>query len=154
MIYEPREDSELLLKHIKTFAKGSVLDMGTGSGILAEEAAKFASKIVAVDIDDVVVAFCKKKFPHIECYKSNLFEKVIGKFDCIIFNPPYLPVGNHLKVDGVVLLLFSTFTNKQKVEDLICENGFVFEPVDSKPIPWETLYVYALRKKIEDVEEF
>jgi len=32
-IYDPREDSFLLQKQIKNYAKGIVLDMGTGSGI-------------------------------------------------------------------------------------------------------------------------
>ena len=39
-VYEPREDSLMLADYIKNYAKGSVLDVGTGSGILAHTAAK------------------------------------------------------------------------------------------------------------------
>ncbi len=39
-LYEPREDSELLAKHVNEHAKGICLDVGTGSGIQAVEAAK------------------------------------------------------------------------------------------------------------------
>lgn len=38
--YEPREDSKLLERYVRKYAKGSVLDIGTGSGIQAISAAK------------------------------------------------------------------------------------------------------------------
>ena len=42
MIYDPAEDSFLILKHIKDFAHDKkVLDLGTGSGVLAREASKY-----------------------------------------------------------------------------------------------------------------
>ncbi len=183
MIYEAREDSELLRSCMANHAKGKILDMGTGSGVLAEEALNHSKDIIAVDINQDVVDFCKKQYPGIQFRWSNLFSNITEKFDCIIFNPPYLPddpqedkesalvtsggkfgwetierflfsAPNHLKYDGVILLLFSTFTNKQKVEDLIQENGFRYEVVGEKKIPWETLYVYALRKKASNDEEF
>lgn len=88
MIYEPREDSFLILKHIKDYAKGKILDMGTGSGILAEEASKYGD-VLAVDIDDEVIKYVKKK--GIKVIKSDLFANISGKFNLIIFNPPYLP---------------------------------------------------------------
>ena len=37
-MYEPREDSEFLAGFVKEYARGSVLDMGTGSGIQAKTA--------------------------------------------------------------------------------------------------------------------
>ena len=37
-IYQPQEDTYLILEQVKQFAKGKVLDMGTGTGILAFEA--------------------------------------------------------------------------------------------------------------------
>ena len=49
MIYEPEADSFMLAKHVKEYAKGKVLDMGTGSCILAEEALK-KTKIVTLKI--------------------------------------------------------------------------------------------------------
>jgi methylase of polypeptide subunit release factors len=52
MVYEPHEDSFLLLRQIKKFAKGNCLDMGTGSGILADEASKYCDNIIGADIDE------------------------------------------------------------------------------------------------------
>jgi|SRR3989344_6192690 len=96
MIYEPREDSYLLQKHIKDYVKNkSVLDLGTGSGILAEEALKHQARpVMASDISPEVIKHLKNKFKHnknVKIIKSNLFSNIKHKFDTIIFNPPYLP---------------------------------------------------------------
>ncbi len=89
MIYEPNEDSYLLRGFVLEYANGKVLDMGTGSGIQAEAALEKTTDVMAVDINNEAVKFCRKK--GINAVKSNLFENVNGKFDLIIFNPPYLP---------------------------------------------------------------
>ena len=34
-VYDPKEDSTLLEHYVRQYAKGSVLDIGTGSGIQA-----------------------------------------------------------------------------------------------------------------------
>lgn len=94
MIYEPREDSELLKRHIGKYAKGKVLDMGTGSGVLALQAALSARKVIACDINKDAVAGLKKatiQNKKIKVVESNLFSNIHTKFDLIIFNPPYLP---------------------------------------------------------------
>ncbi|MFH1053343.1 MAG: HemK2/MTQ2 family protein methyltransferase [Candidatus Woesearchaeota archaeon] len=106
MVYEPREDSFLLKKHIKEYAYGLVLDMGTGSGIQAQEAAKSkkVKKVYAVDIDPEAIRYCKSdlKSKKIVWKRSDLFsifqkQKTKPKFDFIIFNPPYLPEDARLK---------------------------------------------------------
>lgn len=100
-MYEPREDSFLLLEHIKSYIKSQhkVLDMGTGSGILAKEASKYAKKVIAIDIDDKTIEKLKKEMKNkkIKFIHSNLFSNLKSKnnskekFDLILFNPPYLP---------------------------------------------------------------
>ncbi len=112
-MYNPKEDSYLIQKHIKEFCNKNsiVLDMGTGSGILAGEAAKYAKHVEAVDIDNEVIKElrCKlnvnKAIVHnsthssskarskIKFLQSNLFSSLNKKtkFDLIIFNPPYIP---------------------------------------------------------------
>ncbi|MBD3304075.1 methyltransferase [Candidatus Woesearchaeota archaeon] len=95
-MYYPREDSYLLEKHVKRLAFGSVLDMGTGTGIQALAAAnsKRVKKVLAVDIDKGSIEYCKKNSRHkkVTYRLSDLFSKVPKqRFDTIIFNPPYLP---------------------------------------------------------------
>ncbi|MAG08451.1 hypothetical protein CMO89_03185 [Candidatus Woesearchaeota archaeon] len=174
MIYKPREDSLLLKKYVSKYSKGLVLDIGTGSGILAVEAAKKAKKVVGVDIDEKAVKYCKKnaKNKKIRFVKSDLFKNVKGKFDFIVFNPPYLPedkmdkdkaldggkkgyevierflveVNEHLKPNGKVLLLFSSLTNKEKVEQFINRNLLESKLLEEKSFFFEKLYVYLLSK--------
>ncbi|MBD3248846.1 methyltransferase [Candidatus Woesearchaeota archaeon] len=96
-IYEPREDTFLILKQIEHFASGNVLDMGTGSGVLAIEAAQTADNVIGVDINKDAVEFASeqaKDYPNVQFFHSDLFsyfKKNPMKFDLIIFNPPYLP---------------------------------------------------------------
>ena len=88
-MYEPREDSFLIEKYVKKLVSGNVLDVGTGGGILALAAKVKGCNVLAVDIDKESVEYCKKK--GINSFVSDLFENVSGKFDWIVFNPPYLP---------------------------------------------------------------
>ncbi|PKM92308.1 MAG: hypothetical protein CVU81_01180 [Euryarchaeota archaeon HGW-Euryarchaeota-1] len=94
-VYFPREDSFLVLENLK-FKKGEkILELGTGSGIIAIFAAKQDANVVATDISRIALKCAadnaKQNNVEIEFVNSNLFENVRGKFDKIIFNAPYLP---------------------------------------------------------------
>jgi len=107
MVYEPQEDSFLLKEFVKRYAKGVALDMGTGSGLQAREAAhnKRTTKVFAVDIDRRAVAFAKKAANHRHHKKVNWivgdlfspFKNKLHYFDTIIFNPPYLPQDHKVR---------------------------------------------------------
>src|SRR3989338_1921722 len=105
-IYEPGDDSYLLAEQVGKYARGVVLDLGTGSGIQTIEAAKKKNvkKIIAADIQKDVVNYLKNKIKNkkITFKQSNLFSNVKNmKFDTIIFNPPYLP--SDLKVRDITI---------------------------------------------------
>lgn len=99
-VYEPAEDSLLLLRHVEENVRGSVLDMGTGSGVQAVAAAlkPEVDLVLAVDIDPGAIEVARKRATEagvtdkIQFRVSDLFEHV-GEdlFDWIVFNPPYLP---------------------------------------------------------------
>jgi len=174
-MYQPEEDSYLMEKYVKEFARGKVLEIGCGSGILMEAALKKSESVIGVDVDDESLRFCRKKGLNVK--KSDLFSKVNGKWDFIIFNPPYLPedenefistqhidlvggkygyevierffskAGKYLNEKGEVLILFSSLTNKSKVESIMRENGFSYEKLEEKSVGlMERLYVYLCRK--------
>ena len=97
LIYEPAEDSyflsEILKKVIKN-KKAKILEVGAGSGIQAQTLIdlKISQKnLTLADINKKAISHLKKKFPDAKVILSDLFEKITGKFDFIIFNPPYLP---------------------------------------------------------------
>ena len=179
-MYEPAEDSYLLQKYVKKYAEGKVLDIGTGSGIQATTAAKKKNvdSVLAVDIDNDVISSLKKEIKKkknndkITLRESDLFSNVMGKFDTIIFNPPYLPddenvkdsalyggkqgyeileqfiseVSDYLNESGIVLIVFSSLTKKEKVDQAIEGNLLKFEELDSEKLFFEKLYCYKVWK--------
>lgn len=94
-VYNPSDDSELLLKVIEVSPDETFLEMGTGSGIVAIHAAKLEAKVTAVDANPHAVECARRNAAangvRIEVLQSDLFEKVVGVYDVIAFNPPYLP---------------------------------------------------------------
>lgn len=98
LLYVPREDSflleEVLRKEVLNFAneKTKFLEIGVGSGIQLQALSEIGIKkenIFGVDINFDAVLHCKKQGFNV--WYSDLFSDIKGKFDCIIFNPPYLP---------------------------------------------------------------
>ena len=89
--------SKLLGKTILEEVKESdrVLDMGTGSGINAILAASKSSNVLAVDINTYCIETGKRNAARngvasrTEFRESDLFSNVDGKFDLIIFDPPF-----------------------------------------------------------------
>lgn len=101
-VYEPAEDTFLLVNNLSVNENEEVLDMGTGCGILAVLASEKARKVVAVDINPHAVTCAKRNAQlngfatKIEVRLGNLFDAIATdeKFDLILFNAPYLPTEN------------------------------------------------------------
>lgn len=174
-IYQPAEDSEFLAKNVKKYAKGIVLDVGTGSGILAKTAKETAKKVIGIDINQDAIKYCKEKYPDIEFRKSDLFSNIKEKFDLIVFNPPYLPMDEedkkvfdpalfggkygweivekfliqakfYLKPEGKILLLISSLTNQTKVEEILAREDYKFKQIDELKMDFERLYIYEIKR--------
>jgi release factor glutamine methyltransferase len=95
-VYAPAEDSYLLLSAIEVSKGQRVLEMGCGTGIIALHCAKFGCKVKAADVSLDAIENARLNAAinvlDMDLIHSNLFEKVQGKFDVVIFNPPYLSV--------------------------------------------------------------
>ena len=72
-----------------------VLDMSTGCGVQAILAASKSSNVIAVDVNPFAVrcarqnAKLNKVTSRVKVRESDLFENVKGRFDLIIFDPPF-----------------------------------------------------------------
>ncbi|MBU2590155.1 MAG: DUF2431 domain-containing protein [Nanoarchaeota archaeon] len=167
-MYEPREDSYLLQKYVKKYAKCKVLDMGTGSGIQAQTALEFTKDVLAVDINENAVERVNKL--GIKAKVSNLFSNVKDKFDLIIFNAPYLPeeenegeisialsggkqgheltenflkqAKKHLNPKGKILLIASTLTGD--IEKIAKDLGYKIKCLETESFFFEKVSVYLL----------
>ena len=72
-----------------------VLDLCTGSGCIAIALAKkLNAEVMATDISDEAVALAKQNaisnLVNVDFVLGDMFEKVKGKFDVIVSNPPYI----------------------------------------------------------------
>jgi release factor glutamine methyltransferase len=94
MVYRPREDSRLLKEAITRLdLEGKkFLDMGTGTGYIAEAALDEGAEVTAADIDPEAVEAARNRLPSkVDVIQSDLFENVQDSFEVVAFNPPYLP---------------------------------------------------------------
>jgi len=101
-VYEPSDDSFLLAENLNIKKGERVLEIGTGSGIVAMYASKFTDDIVATDINADAILLAEKNFlandiKNIKLLFGDLFDPIKDefrdneKFDVILFNTPYLP---------------------------------------------------------------
>lgn len=140
-IYQPAEDSYLLAnmlkqeipKLLKQNPDLKFLEIGSGSGILLETAKELnikQSNIFASDINQDAVKHCKEL--GFNCIYSDLFENIEGKFDIIIFNPPYLPKDSREPADSQLATTGgesgSEIINKflEQSKDYLKDNGKIF----------------------------
>jgi len=92
-VYTPEEDTFLLLNSALAEAKSEdrVLEVGCGSGFISRELALMVESLLATDINPHAVRATKAK--GIDTVRADLFQGIRGKFDLILFNPPYLPTN-------------------------------------------------------------
>ncbi len=92
-VYSPSEDTMLLLGAVDVQARERVLEIGTGSGIIALHAAKIA-RVVATDVNPTAVSLVRKNALKndldLAVVRCDVFDGLQGSFDVIVFNPPYL----------------------------------------------------------------
>lgn len=174
-IYIPDEDSYLLEDTLKNEIlklknkKIKILEIGVGSGIQLENLLELGienTNIFGTDINFDAVLHCKKLGFNV--WYSNLFDEVKGKYDIILFNPPYLPndkneneeskiittggkngseitndflkeAKKHLKKHGIIYLLTSSLS-KENIDWL----DYKKELINEKKLFFEKLEIWKL----------
>lgn len=172
-MYAPAEDTFLLIRGLEHISKlGNVLEIGIGSGKVAEKLSKHAKTYVGVDIELSILKNIKEYLPNIDlicCDSAKCFVK--DYFDTIIFNPPYLPSegfvditidggesGNEIllkflkdsfeiiKPFGTIFFIASSLSNLQKVQSFIRENGFSCMEILNESFLYETIYLFKCNR--------
>ena len=95
---ETEELVELILREIDPKSGWEVLELGTGSGAIAIALAKFLphSRITATDISAEALELAQENAARngvegrIKFFESDWFAQVVGEFDLIVANPPYV----------------------------------------------------------------
>ncbi len=123
-VYIPAEDSYLLADNLEIENGQSVLEIGTGSGIVAMYASRLTDRITVTDINFDACELARRNFndngiENIEILFGNLFEPVENrKFDVILFNTPYLPTEKGEVLDDTINYAFDGGLNGRKVIDV------------------------------------
>ena len=110
-VLDPRGDTETLINYVKDRPVRSVLDLGTGSGVIAISLACEWKEVhvVATDISEAALLVAQKNARYfnvqdkIDFLKSDWFEAIEGKFDLIISNPPYIGLSESSEISQEVL---------------------------------------------------
>ncbi|WP_374326831.1 peptide chain release factor N(5)-glutamine methyltransferase [Azonexus sp.] len=109
----PRPETELLvdlaLARLRTREPARVLDLGTGSGIVAVSLALECptAEVLAVDLSPAALAVARNNAGRlgaaVRCVDSDWYAALNGeRFDLIVANPPYIAAGDpHLAGDGL-----------------------------------------------------
>lgn len=94
-VYNPSDDSYLLLQAVEVSPGRAFLEVCCGSGIVSVHAAKAGAKVTASDISPHAIECTRRNAARngvsVKAVQSDLFERIEGEFDVIACNPPYLP---------------------------------------------------------------
>ena len=173
-VYPPSEDTFLVLDNI--VPGHTVLEIGCGSGIISVYCATMGSTVTCCDVSEAALACTEKNairnHVSLNLINSNLFQRITGKFDTIIFNPPYLPTEDrienseqwdggttgfdiispflndaaaHLEDGGTIYLILSSLTN---IDALVNEyKNYDFKEKARDSFFFETLFLFEIHKK-------
>ena len=109
-VYDPAEDSFLLLESLSINPTDTILEVGTGCGLIALDCATRGSHVICTDINPFAVQLTRRNIEQnrtllkgsLEVRHGDIFSVLHKneKFDVIIFNPPYLPTSKKEKLGG------------------------------------------------------
>ncbi|MGK5696916.1 HemK2/MTQ2 family protein methyltransferase [Streptomyces sp. URMC 128] len=127
-VYAPQEDTELLAGALfdEPLPPGAeVLDVGTGTGALALEAARRGFRVTAVDVSRRAVWAARLNAVRaglpLRIRHGNLFDPVRGEsFDLILANPPYVPAPDGTRRPRGAARAWDAGDDGRLVVDRIC----------------------------------
>lgn len=166
----PRPETELLVEHAITCLNNlpkkpkRVLEIGVGSGVISIMLALLVEniEIVGIDINPIALQLAKENalkhnvLDKINFIQSDLFDNVVGDFDMVISNPPYIAneyiLPHNVKyephnalfageVGDELLKQIIVQTHQRNIPYLFCEMGY-----DQKPSLSQFLKKFSTNK--------
>lgn len=158
-------------------AGARVLDLGTGSGVVAVACARLGATVIATDINPHAVraarinALLNEVEAAVDVRAGDLFEPVAGEqFDLVIFNPPYFSgeprspleqalvspdiiarfgagLAAYLTPGGSALLLLSSLAAEEPILRRLYEQGWAASRAAVEELPLERLTLYRLVRR-------
>ncbi len=178
-VYYPREDSMLAANILESedLRDKLVLEIGCGTGFLSVLMAKKGAVVTATDVNQEAVEISRANAHtnnvELKPFLSDLFNEVEGKFDVIVFNPPYLPVEEgesdetyaggttgretierfieylpmYLSEKGTVFLVISSLTGEEEVKSLFEAQNMTADVIVKEKVPWEELILLKAQRQ-------
>lgn len=184
-VYEPAEDSFLLIEALKINPRDKVLEIGTGCGLIALECSRRGANVICTDINPNAIKLVRKNANTnrhllkgiLKVRQGDLFSVINNDelFDVIIFNAPYLPttkkervggwfdkatnggkdgievtlrfiksVREYLTDKGRAYFIFSSLSDRSKLEKYLKKEGFNYEIISSQNFDFETIDIYLI----------
>jgi len=179
-VYDPAEDSFLLADAVDEVGD-LVLDICCGTGIQGLTHAGGASHVICTDINPRAVRCARENarangVANASFIIADLFAGIGGRFDTVIFNPPYLPVeeegdaarawaggesGNdiidrflcgvcdHIKRGGILFMLVTSANDPPSVAEKLEGLGFSQKTVAERGLFFESLHVKKAAYKVD-----
>jgi len=128
-VYPPAEDSGLLAAAAVEHARGLVLEVGTGSGWVAERVGeRTGCRVIGSDVNP---AACRRaRGRGVEAVRADLVGPFrAGAVDTVLFNPPYLPTSPDAAWDDPVETALSGGpSGRAVIEPFLASVGRVLRP--------------------------
>ncbi|HKI47645.1 MAG TPA: methyltransferase domain-containing protein [Balneolales bacterium] len=152
---------------------GKLLDLGTGSGVLAITASPIAGEVIGVDNNPDAVSCARRNALRLHCtnvrfVEGDLFEPFKDeRFDCVLCNPPYFKgrpadrldgawrsesflirmadeLRDHLNQQGYALMVLSDHGESEWLLDRLWQAGYGIEAVVHRDYVNEVLVLYKI----------
>lgn len=182
-VFNPKlfHTGEFMMGHLdsqKVAPGARVLDMGTGSGIGAVAASRWAGQVVAVDKNPSAVRCARinvllnRVEQRVEVREGDLFAPVEDEsFDVVLFNPPFFSgrpqdrleaafrsddiaerfaaeLAGHLRPAGHALIVLSSHGQERRFVEALRGQGFELGVVAERDLHSEVLSLYIARRKL------
>lgn len=169
--------AEYLHEHLRAAspaARLEVLDMGTGSGVLAIICAALGHRVVAVELNPVAVRCAIENAGRLpedlrpDVIEGDLFEPVAGRrFDLVLWNPPFFQgepkslldlswrsdngigrffaqLQEHLRPGGRAMIIWTSQAAAEHLHDSLRQHDLRCRTVHSQRVPFETFTIFEI----------